>query len=240
MDCNIAYKILTHALNEWEKIEISVEGFSMLPLISNGDVVTIQKTNNYNVGDIIIFINNKNLLIHRLVKIKGNIFFCKGDNSLGLEPVLQNDIIGKAILLNNQSIPPVSEQIIKLSFLVNRVFKNNKYNILETKKSGIYKFYYKKIRNLDYDDLKFEIKDGIKQELNLYKGFLENIKHIVHRNYLYEISKDIFYYLSVAHTMSELTIYLNEKYGDNSLLIQKDVDSILTEMIISNLINICV
>lgn len=63
-------------------LEIKVGGISMLPLICPDDTVVVNRSNEYNCGDVILFLYNDNhILIHRLLRIDGDNYICKGDNS---------------------------------------------------------------------------------------------------------------------------------------------------------------
>lgn len=81
---------------------IAIASSSMSPSYKRGDAVIIEKTSVsiIKVGDIIAFNNNKQIVTHRVVKIKedGNTmyFYTKGDanNSIDAEYVIQENVIG--------------------------------------------------------------------------------------------------------------------------------------------------
>ena len=127
-------------------VQISVLGISMNPTLKVGDLITIKKQENYNIGDILVFIYKEELLVHRLIK-KDSRYYCKGDNSFRLEDITEEQILGKVILVNEKNIEQWSNWQIELSYLVNRVFRKCGYNIEETKKSNIYKLYDEMILN---------------------------------------------------------------------------------------------
>lgn len=74
------------------------EGQSMVPLINKDDKLQMIKIDikNLQIGDIIVYYNNKNFIGHRIVKIKRNQIITKGDNNPFLDkPLNLNQILGK-------------------------------------------------------------------------------------------------------------------------------------------------
>ena len=101
----------------------------------------IKKSNEYIIGDIIVFnYKNEGILIHRLLKYDGR-YFCKGDNAFRLEDIEYNQIIGKAVLVNNTTIQPWDDWKVRLSYSLNREFVKLRYNMDKIKKSNIYRIY---------------------------------------------------------------------------------------------------
>lgn len=163
MNEKLLAKCLPSILQSKKKIEISVVGISMNPTLVEGDVVTIEQSDEYKKGDIIVFnYKNEGLLIHRLVKLDFRCF-CKGDNAFRLEDITYNQIIGKAVLVNGKPIEPWDEWKIDLSYAVNREFFKAHYDKEKTKKTAVYKLYaslilreeeftmkYKKTNKMDY------------------------------------------------------------------------------------------
>lgn len=79
-------------------ITLTVNGFSMLPQFHSGEKVSIKKEKEYFLGDIIAFqYEEEGILLHRIVKVDKNMYFCKGDNSFRLEVVYPSNIIGKTL-----------------------------------------------------------------------------------------------------------------------------------------------
>ena len=79
-----------------------VEGDSMEPTLKPGDLVVAMPSDNYQVGDIIIFKNERQnlMVVHRIVnKTENDNYITKGDN---------NDRIDQRLL----NIPSVKENII--------------------------------------------------------------------------------------------------------------------------------
>jgi len=77
-------------------------GYSMLPTIHSGDllVVALKDSPYFNpeVGDILVYSYNEKINVaHRLVAIRGDIYFFKGDNNNYIEEVPEEAIIGEVI-----------------------------------------------------------------------------------------------------------------------------------------------
>lgn len=75
----------------------TVHGTSMLPLLKNHRdsvyVVTPDKLKKY---DVVLFERaNDQLVLHRIMKVQGDVFYISGDNDITLEKVAREQIIGK-------------------------------------------------------------------------------------------------------------------------------------------------
>lgn len=141
MDKSILNKILFAGLSAGKDMTITVSGTSMHPTMHEGDKVTIRGSDTYAVGDILVFTYKGELLIHRLLKIDKNKYFCKGDNSFRLEDVTPDCIAGKVILHNGKPLYPPPDYLMSLSYLVNRAFRKCGYDTAKTKQTKIYRFY---------------------------------------------------------------------------------------------------
>lgn len=141
MNNELVSKVLSAILKSKGQAEITVMGISMNPTLFEGDKVIIKKSNEYIIGDIIVFnYKNEGILIHRLLKYDGR-YFCKGDNAFRLEDIEYNQIIGKAVLVNNTTIQPWDDWKVRLSYSLNREFVKLRYNMDKIKKSNIYRIY---------------------------------------------------------------------------------------------------
>ncbi|MCP4104508.1 MAG: signal peptidase I [Desulfobacteraceae bacterium] len=84
-----------------KEFSIKAEGTSMFPFFRPGDNLTIKSgtPNNIRIGDIAAFLQDKNIIVHRIVKKKkagGQIIYCqKGDNVQGWGWITQENIIGR-------------------------------------------------------------------------------------------------------------------------------------------------
>lgn len=85
----------------------SITSGSMWPALKKGDLILIKGVfgkEDIKIGDIIVFKNQKGLTIHRVVEIKEDTVLTKGDaNNVADSPVTYEEIIGKALSLNNKA-----------------------------------------------------------------------------------------------------------------------------------------
>ena len=66
--------------------------------IKNGNLIIIVKKTNYKVGDIVCFIENNQIIVHRIIEINNNTFTSKGDNNKDLDnPINKTQICGKVV-----------------------------------------------------------------------------------------------------------------------------------------------
>ena len=81
---------------------IAIASDSMSPSYQRGDAIIFEKSEilSIKVGDILVFKNSKQIVTHRVVKIKEYdnklYFYTKGDanNSIDAEPVEQENVLG--------------------------------------------------------------------------------------------------------------------------------------------------
>lgn len=77
---------------------IPLKGTSMLPTLSDGDVLYVYSQHDYLVGDIIVFFYpDEGYLVHRIVGIEKGALLCKGDNSKRIEVIMKRHIVGKVV-----------------------------------------------------------------------------------------------------------------------------------------------
>ena len=72
----------------------------MAPEIMEGEDIIIKKSEDYEIGDIITFSCNDEIITHRIVSIENNnLYYTKGDlnNTIDLEPIEKDKIYGKVI-----------------------------------------------------------------------------------------------------------------------------------------------
>lgn len=76
-----------------------VNSGSMEPTLEIGDEIIIQKTDDYQVGDIVSYlVDGKNTVTHRIISIEDDIIVAKGDaNDVPDDPVHRENIIGKYV-----------------------------------------------------------------------------------------------------------------------------------------------
>lgn len=88
-------------LKNWadqSEMPIIVRGHSMEPAYHDGDILRITRAFDYQIGDIIVFRYDGIRIIHRIIGIKGEYFFCKGDHARAIQKITKDSIIGKVVL----------------------------------------------------------------------------------------------------------------------------------------------
>lgn len=161
METSLINRIIMARFQIDHEVTMLVSGISMLPILREGDKITIRRMEKYDAGDIVAFLYKDNqILVHRLIMIKDNRYYIKGDNALRMEDVKINNILGKVVLINGKEIGQTPAYVVPLSHLVNRYFHKSGYNVLETMQSGIYRFYKQYITNICDDNLTYE-KNGL-------------------------------------------------------------------------------
>lgn len=154
MDTIIKHKMLILKGKNKIPINLKVKGCSMYPVIKEDDELFILGSDSYEIGDILVFTYNADeLLVHRLLKRKEDLYLCKGDNSFRLEMFKAERIIGKVITINGRNVPDVSKEQIEMSFEVNKIFTKYNYDVNETLKSEIYINYINKFIYFDNDSI---------------------------------------------------------------------------------------
>jgi len=85
-------------------LEIKMQGYSMFPVLKNGDTAQVEKCTVDKVkrGDILVFRHHGKYIAHRLLKIKHEnghiVFLAKGDNNFHYDPIFkEKELIGKVI-----------------------------------------------------------------------------------------------------------------------------------------------
>lgn len=89
--------LLKHIISTRGAVSFRVNGNSMWPYIEDGNTVVI-KDCSYREGDVIVFnYYNEGLLVHRLLREEKDVLLLRGDNSLRIERVLKNSVIGVVV-----------------------------------------------------------------------------------------------------------------------------------------------
>ena len=154
-----AYKQLLKALKARKKpFQITVTGFSMNPVIYEGDIITTQPQNDYQIGDILVFDYPPEdvVLVHRLLKKGEGIFFCKGDNCYRLEEVTLEQIVGKVTYVNDKEIDTCPPRLISLSYAVNRQFVSLGHSSKRTNETDVYKLFKKIYLDMGEDPMVYQ------------------------------------------------------------------------------------
>ena len=118
---------------------LQVGGFSMIPLLVAGDFIRIKQQNKYEIGDIVVCVDDKNnkvgLLVHRIIYIRKKddkvIYVTKGDNAVAAEYIQSDFCLGKVTEIINKNgkrieVDTPSEkdaQIVALSRQVYQIYQ---------------------------------------------------------------------------------------------------------------------
>ena len=99
----IRFRCITeNLLNDGISVRVSTRGPSMFPLISPGDKITIKPETDYQIGDLVVFKRDDQMVCHRLVKVfeRDGIRYCqsRGDSFfVPDDPVAADQLLGKVI-----------------------------------------------------------------------------------------------------------------------------------------------
>jgi hypothetical protein len=98
-------ELWVQGLREWGAMRFRPLGGSMIPFLRAGDIVTIVPGKPCRVGDIALWRQNGNLMLHRVVGKKCGSVFTKGDATDRLDsPVSSQDILGRAVSLERRGV----------------------------------------------------------------------------------------------------------------------------------------
>lgn len=151
----VAIRLLPLLIKSKGSIDISVKGHSMQPTLYEGDIITIAKCDDYNVGDILVFgYKDDTLITHRLIK-KTEYYLCKGDNAFRIEDITFSQIIGKVVRINSTEVIGWEHWKIDLSYQVNRLFHACRYDVSKTREMALYKLYEFFVLERSPNDLRF-------------------------------------------------------------------------------------
>lgn len=106
-------------LNNGYNVRISTCGPSMFPLIKTGDRITIRPVENFCIGNLIVFIRDRQMVCHRLVRVfeKGGIKYyqTRGDSLFGLDgPVTVDQILGRVTRIERENVSPARRVLLLL------------------------------------------------------------------------------------------------------------------------------
>ena len=92
-------ELLQATLGKGAPFRFRARGFSMDPFIRDGDVITVSPLGEDlpGVGDVVAFVQREieKPLVHRVIGIKANSYFMKGDNTTGVDsPVPTANLLG--------------------------------------------------------------------------------------------------------------------------------------------------
>ena len=232
----LLHKLLFSQLAHGHNATISVKGISMNPTLYEGDSVTVQKAESYVIGDILVFTYKGELLIHRLLKIERGRYFCKGDNSFRLEDMPYEDIAGKVILCNGEPVFETPKHLPALSYLVNRAFRVCGYDIQKTKKSAIYRFYYKTLWKVE-DNTMYYVKNTEMDYIAADESSLAVFDSESGNTHFFdEVGIDILNCLDEPCDLETLVEKLCEIYDAPADVIKPDVEDFLAQTVAKKVI----
>ena len=79
---------LEEVINKNGYVLYPFKGVSMLPLLDEDfDIVKIIKSDDYQISDIILFKKPTGYVLHRIIDIKDNTYFIKGDNASFIDEI---------------------------------------------------------------------------------------------------------------------------------------------------------
>ena len=94
LKCDLAADVI----RRFGTLRLRVNGYSMLPSIWPGDVVSVSgaEWGAYRPGDVVLYSRNGRLFVHRLVEVGGETAVTRGDALLDLDPpVCAGDVLGR-------------------------------------------------------------------------------------------------------------------------------------------------
>jgi len=100
-------QLLIEALKDNE-IWMNIRGNSMAPLLKNGTLALIKKSNRLLCADILVYKDKNKIIAHRLIRklrnIDGNVLYqTKADNGYVLDELVRSqDIVGKIIAIKKE------------------------------------------------------------------------------------------------------------------------------------------
>ena len=124
-------------------VEIRVSGTSMNPVLRDGDTINLYAKDEYCTGDIIVFSYNNfaGFLVHRVLLIQDEYYYCKGDNAFRLEKIQKSDIIGAVHIENDKNN---SEEFVHSSLLLYKLFARLHFDKQRIVRTEQYQDYYQK------------------------------------------------------------------------------------------------
>jgi hypothetical protein len=103
-------ELLRGFIERGKTLRTRVRGFSMIPFINDGDVITISPMDGKapKVGEVVAFIHPGlgQLAVHRIIARKGDRWLIRGDSSTDADGLVRNDqLIGQVTCVEHQSHP---------------------------------------------------------------------------------------------------------------------------------------
>lgn len=227
------FKILKKSIDNNGSVNIKVDGISMYPTLKKGDIVSVSNQDKYNVGEIVVYnFYDEGVLVHRILKSQNDEYYCKGDNAYRLEHINKKDIIGKVNFINDSIVQIWPQWKIKLSYDINRIYHNSKFDIKFTKNSETFKLYQALV--LSGDNCDFNLR--VTNDLSKYKSRYDKNFDFFENNYLKQLYFEILDMIYQDFSYSKIVSLISSK---NSIKICKSkelVNVILTKLVVNDLV----
>lgn len=100
---------------------------SMEPTLQVGDIILVQRQENYSTDDIITYKSNGEYITHRIIEIDGDTVVTKGDaNNTEDEEINKEQIIGKYVVFISKVVsmlvdPIIFILLISIIFIINMI-----------------------------------------------------------------------------------------------------------------------
>ncbi len=86
--------VVKDTLNNDEQFLLPLRGTSMLPFLKTNDKALLNKVNKLKKRDVIFYQRDDGFVLHRIIKLKNDVFYVTGDNQYRIELVYPNQVIG--------------------------------------------------------------------------------------------------------------------------------------------------
>lgn len=130
MNNYLGMKVLEAMKKSNSRLQLTVAGTSMLPVIDDGDSVYFQKSNRYRFGDILVFERSPGIVItHRLLCKTRKHLYIKGDSTVAIDKVGYSSVFGAVFEVKKPdrkitvSRGPYLLPVILSSYLMHRIWK---------------------------------------------------------------------------------------------------------------------
>lgn len=95
---DIKSKLISQAFSELGRLEISVTGDSMEPVLEDGETIKVIKPQDIKIGDIVWFIDDEGIMgLHRVISMNDKYVELLGDNADIVDRVSIDHILGKML-----------------------------------------------------------------------------------------------------------------------------------------------
>lgn len=103
-DNELYIRLLNEEIEQKGVVQLTVHGNSMFPILKDGDLVTIEKGHQYNLGDVVAYfmvVDDKlKIIVHRIVLKRRDYLLTKGDNNNFIDNIKVKNtmVLGVALL----------------------------------------------------------------------------------------------------------------------------------------------